>query len=151
MSRGGVDYGSASLKGESDMKKSAMISGLFYVAAVYDGLLGLAFLVASDRIFKHAEVTPPNHIAYVQFPGALLLIFGIMFMAIARNPLKYRDLVPFGIMLKIAYCGVAGYHWADSGIPGLWKPFVIIDLVFLVFFALAYLSLPKAGPGATAS
>ena len=120
--------------------KRTTISGLFLVAALYDGLLGLAFLVAADAIFRWAQVTPPNHPGYVQFPGALLMIFGIMFAAIARNPRGNWNLIPYGILLKISYCGIAGYHWLAGGIPGLWKPFVLIDLLFLVLFVLAYRS-----------
>ncbi|MGO8748336.1 MAG: hypothetical protein ACLQNE_20370 [Thermoguttaceae bacterium] len=121
--------------------KTATVSGLFFVAALYDGLLGLAFLVAADPIFRWAHVTPPNHAGYVQFPGALLLIFGIMYAAIARRPRENRHLIPYGILLKVAYCGVAGFHWLTDGIPALWKPFVPADLVFLALFLLAYRSL----------
>ena len=121
--------------------KTTTVSGLFLVAALYDGLLGLAFLAAADWIFRSAQVTPPNHFGYVQFPGAILMVFGIMFAAVARRPRENRNLIPYGILLKASYCGVAGYHWLASGIPGLWKPFVVIDLVFLVLFLLAYRSL----------
>ena len=124
--------------------KATTISGLFLVAAVYDGLLGLAFLVAAEWIFQFASVTPPNHFGYVQFPGALLMIFGIMFAAIARRPRENRGLIPYGILLKVAYCGVAGYHWFAGGIPAMWKPLVLIDLIFLVLFVLAYRSLGEA-------
>lgn len=68
--------------------KTATISGVFLAAAIYDGLLGLAFLVAADWIFQFSQVTPPNHMGYVQFPGALLMIFAIMFAVIARRPRK---------------------------------------------------------------
>ena len=117
------------------------ISVLFLVAALYDGLLGLAFLVGADWIFQFAQVTPPNHAGYVQFPGAILIIFGIMFAAIARRPGENRGLIPYGILLKVSYCGVAGYHWLVGGIPTLWKPLVVIDLVFLALFLMAYRSL----------
>jgi hypothetical protein len=123
--------------------KTTTVSGLFLVAALYDGLLGLAFLAAADWIFRSAQVTPPNHFGYVQFPGAILMVFGIMFAAVARRPRENRNLIPYGILLKVSYCGVAGYHWLAGGIPLLWKPFVAIDLVFLVLFLLAYRSLGR--------
>jgi hypothetical protein len=123
----------------------ATISALFVVAALYDGLLGLAFLVGADWIFQWTQVTPPNHMGYVQFPGALLIIFGIMFAAIARRPRENRGLILYGILLKVAYCGVAGYHWLFGGIPTMWKPLVVTDLVFLALFLLAYRCLGQAG------
>jgi hypothetical protein len=132
--------------------KTTTVSGLFLVAALYDGLLGLAFLAAADWIFQTAGVTPPNHMGYVQFPGAILMVFGIMFAAIARRPRENRNLIPYGVLLKVCYCGVAGYHWLASGIPALWKPFVVIDLVFLVLFLLAFRSLGLPEPeGASAA
>jgi hypothetical protein len=42
--------------------------------------LGLAFLAAPLYTFDLAKVTPPNHLGYVQFPAALLLIFGLQWL-----------------------------------------------------------------------
>jgi len=128
------------------MKKTT-ISALFAVAALYDGLLGLLFLIKADAVFKAFQVTPPNHFGYVQFPSALLIIFAIMFVMIARSPLLNRNLIPYGMLLKVAYCGVVGFHWIAGGIPGMWKPFAVIDLVFLILFAWAYQSLSRMGKG----
>ena len=120
------------------MKRESMISILFYVVAVYDAVLGLAFLLAAPAVFEWFGVTPPNHFGYVQFPGALLLVFALMYLAIARKPVANRNLMPYGMLLKVSYCGVTFYHWFSAGIPGMWKPFTIIDLVFLVLFVWAY-------------
>lgn len=119
------------------MKKHPVISALFFVAAVYDGILGAAFLFASGCVFQHYEVIPPNHPGYVQFPAALLLIFGVMFAAIAIQPVRNRNLIPYGILLKVAYCGVITYHWILTDLPNMWKPFCIADVVFLVLFIAA--------------
>ena len=51
------------------------ISRIFYLAAGYDGLLGLIFVLAPYRLFSGAGIEPPNHIGYVQFPALLLLVF----------------------------------------------------------------------------
>lgn len=120
------------------MKRNTVVSFLFWLSAIYDGLLGLAFLLAAGAVFEWAKVTPPNHLAYVQFPGALLIIFALMFVAIARKPLENRGLIPYGIMLKLSYCAIAFYYWFTVGIPFLWKPFAIADLLFVILFAWAY-------------
>jgi hypothetical protein len=125
------------------MKPSPWIPLLFAVAGLYDGVLGFAFLAAPAQLFDWAEVTPPNHFGYVQFPAALLLIFGIMFTAIAIRPVACRGLIPYGILLKVAYCGVAGTYWMLTDIPFIWKPFVVIDAVMGVLFAVAYMTLVK--------
>ena len=54
------------------MSTPKWIPPLFWLAALYDGLLGLAFLAAPGRLFDLCQVTPPNHLGYVQFPAALL-------------------------------------------------------------------------------
>ena len=126
------------------MKTKASIKVLFIVAAVYDGVLGAAFLFASGALFEWFSVTPPNHPGYVQFPAALLIVFAVMYMAIAMNPVRNRNLIPYGILLKVSYCGVVLFHWLTAGIPGMWKPFCLFDLVFLVLFAWAWTVLWKA-------
>jgi len=118
-----------------------LISILFILAALYDGGLGVAFLLASDHIFGWLNVVPPNHPGYVQFSAALLLIFAIMFSAIAINPDRNRNLIIYGILLKVSYCGVVAYHWLSKGVPYIWKPFFVFDLVFLALFIWAFMTL----------
>ena len=124
-------------------RPSKAIPLLFLAAALYDGLLGLAFLVAAAAVFDWAGVTPPNHVGYVHFPAALLVVFAVMFLMIARKPNANRDLIPYGIMLKASYAGVVIYHWIVGGIPLLWKPFAVVDIMFLVLFVMAYRALGK--------
>jgi hypothetical protein len=128
------------------MTKTNLIALLFVVAALYDAVLGVAFLMAPAWVYRVAEVTPPNHWAYVQFPAALLVIFGLMFAAIAVGPYRNRNLIPYGILLKAAYCGIAFWYWSTEGIPGLWKPFAVIDLAMGVLFLASYwhLATPSA-------
>jgi hypothetical protein len=114
------------------------IRGLFALAALYDGLLGLLFLVAPSWIFTQFDITPPNHFGYVQFPAALLLIFGLMFLRIAQAPKPHAGLILYGMLFKISYCGVTFAYWFSTDIPWVWKPFAIIDLVMLALFAWAW-------------
>jgi hypothetical protein len=118
------------------------IRALFYAAAVYDGVLGILLLVLPWRLYDAYGVTPPNHWAYVQFPACLIFIFGLMFLAVARDPAGNRSLIPYGILLKAAYSGTVIAYWLRQGIPQMWKPFALADLLFGVLFAWAYLSIP---------
>jgi hypothetical protein len=127
------------------MALRAIITLLFAVAALYDGLLGLLFLAAGVRVFQWFDVTPPNHPGYVQFPAALLIVFALMFLAVARAPYANRRLIPYGMLLKASYCGVVFFHWCTAGLPYIWKPFAVADLVFLGLFAWAYRVLGRAG------
>jgi hypothetical protein len=125
------------------MSKKA-ISALFWVAAVYDGVLGIVFLLDPGLAFRWLNVTPPNHFGYVQFPAALLLVFAAMFVAIARRPVENAALIPYGMFLKVAYCGVVFRYWLAQDIPTMWKPFAVADLAFLLLFVWAWMQLRRA-------
>jgi hypothetical protein len=125
------------------MKTRKMVSILFALAALYDGLLGLTFLLAPSMLFQKFQVTPPNHFGYVQFPALLLLIFAWMFASIAYAPDKNRNLIPYGIALKTAYCGLVFYYWFTIEIPYIWKPFAIVDICCIFLFVIAFVVLRK--------
>jgi hypothetical protein len=125
------------------------IRPLFWLAALYDGVLGAVFLAAPSWVFTQFNVAPPNHFAYVQFPAALLVIFALIFAVIASDPSGNRRQILYGILLKVAYCSIAGYYWATADIPVIWKPFFWIDLAMGLLFVVAYATL-GAGPRAAA-
>ncbi len=115
-----------------------LIKKFYVIAGVYDGILGLAFLMFPVKIFSYCEVTPPNHMAYVQFPAMLLIVFSGMFFKIASDPVKYRLFIPAGCGLKISYCSMAFYYQITSTIPSMWIPWAWIDLLFLILFILSW-------------
>jgi len=125
------------------MKRIMLSRVLFALAAVYDLLLGIAFLAVPWLLFERFAVTPPNHWGYVQFPAALLIVFALMFLAIAADPVGNRNLIPYGIGLKVAYVAVSATYWFGPGIPDMWKPFTVADLVMLVLFAWAWVALGR--------
>ena len=125
------------------MKTKQMTTILFSLAAVYDGVLGLAFLLAPSMIFQRLEVTPPNHFGYVQFPALLLMIFAWMFASVAHAPDRKINLIPYGIALKVAYCSIVFYYWFTVEIPYVWKPFAIMDFGWIILFAIAFVALKK--------
>src|SRR5437588_12579686 len=116
----------------------ASIRLLFYLAALYDGILGLAFVVAHHSVLQSVNVPSPYHVGFVQFPAALLIVFAAMFLAVARRPRENRNLIPYGILLKVSYCSVVFAYWFLRRLSFIWKPFAIIDVVFGVLFWLAY-------------
>lgn len=114
------------------------IKPFFLIAALYDGVLGIAFIIAPASIFAMYAVEPPNHMAYVQFPALLLILFAIMFYRIAMDPVRNRDLILYGCGLKVSYCAVAFWYELTTGVPSMWMPWAWIDLVFLVLFIISW-------------
>jgi len=114
------------------------VRAVFAISGLYDFLIGLAFLLFGVQLFDATGVPQPLHWGYINFGALMLMIFGTMFMAIARDPLANRNLIPYGMMLKVSYCVVASYYWMTTGLPTLFKPFIFIDAAMLVLFWLAY-------------
>ena len=120
------------------MNRTAAIRGLFVVACLYDGVLGLAFLLAAPTLFSRLGIPPPGHWGYIHFAAMLLVVFAAMFLAVARDPVGNRNLIPYGLMLKASYCGTVFYHWLAGGVATAWKPFAFLDLLFAALFLWAY-------------
>lgn len=125
------------------MKPLLWIKVLFAIAALYDVVLGIVFLLSPKWVFATYQVTEPNHWGYVQFPAALLLVFAAMFLAIAIDPTGNRRLIPYGVGLKLAYSVTAIAYWATTGIPGMWKPFAVIDLLMAAGFIWAFVAIGR--------
>lgn len=114
------------------------IKRFYIVAGLYDGMLGIAFVLLPGEIFALYGVEPPNHMAYVQFPALLLIVFAVMFFRVAANPIRNRELILYGCGLKISYCSMAFWYMVTTGIPSMWVPWAWADLVFLLFFILTW-------------
>lgn len=127
------------------MKPNRWIVVLFVIAALYDGVLGLLFLAAPGLPFELFDITPPNHLGYVQFPAALLLIFGWLFASVALDAVRNRRLILYGIALKVAYCTLCFWYWFTTDIPIIWKPFAVIDAAMGVLFVWSYVALGSVG------
>lgn len=128
------------------MNAKRVISIFFVIAGLYDGLLGGFFLFAHEAVYRWQGVKLPNHPGYVQFPAALLIVFGIMFLAVAKDPIRNRNLIPYGVLLKASYVGTVAYYWFTTGLPDMWKPFCVADFVFMLLFIWAWRALGKASP-----
>jgi len=117
------------------------IKFLFVISGLYDAVLGAAALLFGTEIFRMAGVTPPNHIGYIQFPALLVLLFGIMFLCIAKDPHGRREWILLGMGLKASYFGLVFCHALLGDIPKLWVPWAWADLVFFFLFFAAWRSL----------
>ncbi len=117
--------------------KLSLIRSIFMISGLYDGILGVLFLFMAPELFSYAGVTPPNHFGYIHFPALLLIIFGTMFIRISTDPVRWRELIWYGIGLKFSYSGVVFYHLLTQGLPFVWVPFAVVDIVFLAVFLYA--------------
>ena len=117
--------------------QTGWIKPMFIIAALYDFILGIVFLIAFKPIYRMLGLTLPNHDGYVQFGAALVAIFGVGFWLVARAPQRNRDIIIMGILLKLSYAGVVLGHYFFGSVPGIWIPFAWIDLIFAGIFIAA--------------
>ena len=126
--------------------KREWIRPFFVIAAAYDLILGVVFLLAYPAVYRHFGVTLPNHPAYVQFAAAVVTIFGIGFWYVSRAPERNRDIIKLGVLLKLAYSIVVLGWWFRGRMPVMWVPFAWIDIAFMVAFVATLRALPTGSP-----
>lgn len=114
------------------------IRAVLAVCGVYDGIIGLCFLLLPVMVYRTAGITMPNHMGYVRFPALLLLIFAAMFFRAAADPVGRRDVIVYGMALKVSYFSLVFWYQLRGGVPALWIPFAYADIVFFVLFLLAW-------------
>ena len=106
------------------------------IGAVYDGLIGLAFLFLAEPIFRALGIVGPADPVYVQLAAGLIAIMGLGFFLAWRDPLLNRGLVLLGAVFKGFYIVLAGYALIRGDVPHpVFLVFAVVDVLFLIVFA----------------
>jgi hypothetical protein len=124
------------------MKPHVLPRLLLLVTGLYDGFFGMVFLLTAPAAFSICRIPAPSHWGYVHFAAALLLIFALMFFAASAHPAANRNLIAYGMLLKIAFVGVVAYHWTRGGVPFVFQILAVVDTACFctlgwIFFAVA--------------
>ena len=108
---------------------------VFLVAALYDLILGVAFLFLYPWIYGALDIPGPTEPAYLQLAAAFVLVQGIMYALVYRNLERNRDLILVGAIYKAAYAAISLLHFAIGDLPHrVFAVFGVLDLGFLVLF-----------------
>jgi len=113
---------------------------LFTVAAIYDALLGVAFLFFPARVFGALGIREqlPAFGGYLTLLGAFVLVIGVAYALIARGELRRNaDLILVGTLYKLAYSATAFYYWSAGTLPHATfaAVFGVADAIFFVLMA----------------
>ncbi|MFA5260636.1 MAG: hypothetical protein WC450_05345 [Candidatus Omnitrophota bacterium] len=108
------------------MDKEKFFKCYFWAIGVYDVLLGGAFVLFFEEIYKALHITLPNHPGYIYVPAMFLVSGGIGEFLIARNPLRNVDLVVVRLLMKASFAGAVLYCYVRYGVPAI---FLIISLL----------------------
>ena len=126
------------------MKLPAWIPVTFYLAALYDGLIGLVGIIAPVQAFRYSGIELPANMIFIQFPALLLIVAAIMFFNLARDPIANKNLIVYAVLFKLVYCVVVFGHAIFGGITFSWLLYAYCDIVFIAAFILAGLHVRKS-------
>ena len=114
---------------------------LFYVAAAY-GILGLVpqyFMEAKNGRDFPPAITHPEY--FYGFLG-VALAWQVLFVLIARDPVRYRMAMLPAALEKVGFGGAAVALWLQARAPIPMLAFGTIDLVFAALFVAAFRRTP---------
>lgn len=120
----------------------------FLLAAIYDIVLGLLFLVFGEAILEAIGMDLPPHSAYINLAAVFVVVQGLSYWFVFRDPLANLGMVRVGVLYKLAYSGLALYYLVIGQLPSVfWIPWALADALFLVGFVL-FLRAASARPAA---
>lgn len=109
----------------------------FLVAALYDLLLGAAFVVVGEQLLRAIGMELPPHVAYIQLAAVFIFVQGLSYALVYRDPLGNLGIVRVGVAYKAAYAGLALWYLVIGLLPSVFfLPWAAIDAAFLVGFVL---------------
>lgn len=118
-----------------DRSVPASLRRFFLVAAVYDIVLGLAFIAAGEAILEAIGMELPPHIAYIQLAAIFVLVQGISYLLPWRDAWANEGVVWVGVAYKGCYVVLAAWYLALGMLPSVFfLPWAVLDLGFLLGF-----------------
>jgi hypothetical protein len=116
---------------------SAIWRAFFLVAALYDILLGAAFLVFGEQVLAAIGMELPPHIAYIQLAAVFVFVQGLSYLLVFFDPPGNLGLVRIGVAYKAGYAGLALWYLVLGILPSVFFiPWAIVDVLFMVGFVL---------------
>jgi len=110
----------------------------FLVAGIWGLLICAVSLVSESWIARNA---PPalNHVEYYYGFIAVTLAWQVLFLLVARDPVRLRPVMPAAMLEKFGYTSAMAVLYASGRISAPVLVFVGIDVGFGICFVLAYI------------
>lgn len=110
----------------------AGIYGLIVIPPLY--LVEVALAAAGQPLLEH----PETHYGFV----GVTLVFQLVFLLIARDPARYRPLMPLCVAEKLVFGPVVWLLFLLGRTPGVMTVFATIDLALAALFVMAWRRTP---------
>ena len=114
---------------------SKSLRTLFVTAAVFNWLVGLGLLFDASLLFRLFGVTPlPTEFLFVQLFAWLVIVFGIGYYWVSRDPGSNISLIKLGMLGKASVVLVSLAAVVTGGIS--WQMMILAsaDLVYAILF-----------------
>lgn len=117
---------------------------LLTAAALYDGILGLLFLLFFRPILGLLGAAVPENPVYLQLAAGCIALFGLGFWWAAQRPVRNLDLVRLGTGLKVFFVCLAAYAAAVGLLPHpIFLVLALLDALFVVGVVVLWRDMPK--------
>ena len=114
---------------------SKSLRTLFVTAAVFNWLVGLGLLFNAPLLFQLFGVTPvPTELLFVQLFAWLVIVFGVGYYWVSRDPESHIPLIKLGMLGKASVVLVCLAAVVTGGIS--WQMMILAsaDLVYAILF-----------------
>ncbi|HEU4721620.1 MAG TPA: hypothetical protein VFS59_09695 [Gemmatimonadaceae bacterium] len=110
---------------------------VYRIAGVYGLVVMLPQYFMEERIGRDAPppITHPEH--FYGFVG-VVVAWQLAFLVIARDPARFRALMPVTVLEKLAFAVPVAILYAQGRVAASVLPFAAIDLVLGTLFFLSY-------------
>ena len=112
---------------------------LFGCAAAFNLVVGLALLFARGVVVSMLKLDPivGTHVVLANLCGMFIVLFGVAYALVARDPITYRPYIAFGAAGKLLAIAAAVVPWIagtiDAHIPLLTGGDLVFAALFLAF------------------
>jgi hypothetical protein len=123
---------------------------LFLIAGIY-GLVDLIPQYFTEARLGIAYAPPITHPEYFYGFIGVAIAWQVLFLVIARDPVRYRIAMLAAVLEKLAFGVPAVALFAQGRLAAIVLAFGIVDLVFALLFLVAYLRTPRRLPPSAAA
>jgi hypothetical protein len=120
-------------------------SRVYTIAGIYGLIVMFPQYFLQDKIGRDnpPPITHPEY--FYGFVGDVL-VWQIAFLVIARDPARYRPLMPVTVLEKLAFAVPVMLLYRDGRVAAAVLPFAAIDLLLGLLFFLAYRRTSSTSP-----
>lgn len=123
--------------------RAVRIARLIFGIAAFYGLAVLAFFYFAEPLYTRHDppgLSHPEH--YYGFLGAAA-VMQLVYLAIARDPLRFRPLMPIAVLAKLVFFATMAVLFAMGRTEAATLAGSTPDLLIGLAFAFAWLQLPS--------